>query len=101
MSSDISRKGYNVKALRFLAWKRQNGHCYFCDRPTWLPSTGSGEPDSMATLEHLLDLDRGGSWHGSNLACSCLGCNNKRAAEKHAERKGDRDLIQQYSRSAP
>lgn len=92
-----TRHGYNVKALRLQCWKRQRGHCYFCDAVTWLPVDGKPADPLMATLEHLVDLDLGGSWHGSNLACSCLGCNSKRAQAKQSARNGQRDLIARYS----
>jgi hypothetical protein len=77
--SSTEAHGYNVKALRLQCWKRQRGHCYFCDALTLLPQYGLLTEPLTATLEHL---DRADDWHGSNLVCSCIACKRKRDADR-------------------
>lgn len=86
-----------AKALLF---ERQGGACFYCDRPTWMPSEGAKKAAArlemateghrwhkearkrMATLEHLHRRVDGGPDKIENYVLACQGCNASRGGRK-------------------
>lgn len=66
-------------------YKKQDGKCIYCRKPTWLPEEGrhGKRKGKMATVEHIIPRSRGETYKRENLAMSCLACNNRRKAIDH------------------
>lgn len=89
-----------------LLFERQDGLCFYCDRPTWLPAEGAkkgaarlGLPlegqgwhkairKRMATLEHLHRKADGGPDKIENYVMACNGCNGSRGGSKVEDHRG-------------
>jgi 5-methylcytosine-specific restriction endonuclease McrA len=73
---------------RLLAFKRQEGRCYYCGVPMWLEMPGEfahnhGIRESRAkrfrcTAEHLLARQDGGTNKRNNIVAACSFCNSTR-----------------------
>lgn len=85
------------KNARLAAWAAQNGECFYCTDPTWLPDMGFrfamkelGHKTvalarmKRATLEHLVKKEFGGTISRFNTVMACADCN---------ERRGDRGWL--------
>lgn len=86
--------------VKKLLFERQNGICFYCERPTWAPSEGArkgterlGLPidghgwhkiarKRMATIEHLHRRADGGPDKIENYVLACNGCNSSRGGQK-------------------
>ena len=81
----MSRK---IQKSRLLAFKRQNGRCYYCDFPMWLRNLDdftskygisvSQAKRLMCTAEHLIARQDGGSDASKNIVAACWFCNSAR-----------------------
>lgn len=54
----------------------QNGRCHYCGRRTRIKSHDEPHRPDHATLDHVVPVSRGGTWHAANLVMACYGCNN-------------------------
>ena len=73
---------------RLAAFKRQQGHCYYCGLPMWLEKPtafakkcGITERESarlQCTAEHLVARQDGGRNSRENIAAACRFCNGTR-----------------------
>jgi hypothetical protein len=73
---------------RLIAFRNQNGACYYCSAPMWLREIGSfaagyGISERQAhrfqcTAEHLIAKQDGGVDSGSNIVAACWFCNQTR-----------------------
>ena len=70
MSKSKSCNSHRKRELKRRLFRgRQQASCCFCNRVLG---------QRVATLEHVLPLSEGGSWHISNLRISCKACNQER-----------------------
>ena len=82
----------SISKLRELAFRRQNGHCFYCCQPIWL-----GDASSLikkwqlpqrkakllqATAEHLIAKSEGGKDTEGNIVAACVFCNRTRHVAK-------------------
>jgi 5-methylcytosine-specific restriction endonuclease McrA len=99
MNGDVEAR-LEKNRVKKLLFERQGGLCFYCDRPTWLPSEGVkkgaarlGLPveghgwrkttrKRMATLEHLHRRADGGPDQIENYAVACRSCNGSRDDRK-------------------
>lgn len=82
-----------IRKLRKKYFVRQNGRCFYCKDPTWLPeellhnAKQRLEYDyqklllKQATYEHLKRVQDGGKIRNKNGVMSCYECNSKRAKQ--------------------
>ena len=98
--------GMEKSRAKALLFERQNGLCFYCDRPSWMPSEGAkkaaerlGMPTEghrwhknirkrLATIEHRHRRAVGGPDKIENYVIACQGCNASRGgrkAEDHRE----------------
>jgi hypothetical protein len=77
-----------ISSLRLLAYRSQNGLCYYCERPMWFADakdfrrrynlTRAEARALRCTAEHLRARCDGGSDEAANIAAACLHCNQAR-----------------------
>lgn len=56
-------------------YQQQNGRCYYCDGPMYLPDDTRCHPHTQATRDHRIPRSKGGG-EGANLVGACFRCNN-------------------------
>lgn len=66
------------------------GRCIHCRKRHVL--TPEGEPLSLASLEHIMPRNHGGTNRATNLAIACKSCNAAKGHRLDCRRKGDPDL---------
>ncbi len=86
-----SRK--SLKVQRYIAYKNQNGLCYYCKHPMWKkdPSDFSKKFHTSIKLaslfqctgEHLVPHSEGGTMKQNNIVASCKFCNQQRHRRKN------------------
>lgn len=92
------KKRISLKTLRYRAYQRQSGKCYYCGYPMWEgDSQGFAERYGLssrqsrllqATGEHLMPFSMGGPATRRNIVAACLHCNktrHKNQSERSAE----------------
>jgi hypothetical protein len=98
---------YKTPAIpRAIAYKEQQGRCYYCRSPMWLTDLdafraryGLTKPLALqlkCTAEHLQARSEGGTNARENIAAACWLCNQRRHQRRHppcAEKY--RSLVQQ------
>lgn len=67
-----------------------SGRCIHCRKRHVL--TTEGEPLSLASLEHIMPRNHGGTNRAANLAIACKSCNGAKGRRLDCRRKGDPDL---------
>lgn len=66
-------------AKRQRLWIAQDGKCHYCQCDTTLPRAGSSNNvGKIATLDHIITQEEGGTDHLLNLVVACRNCNQKR-----------------------
>ena len=73
---------------RLAAFNRQEGRCYYCGFPMWLPQSKDFavkfkriegySPSLQCTAEHLLPRQEGGTNSSDNIVAACRFCNMTR-----------------------
>ena len=81
----MSRK---IPKIRFDAFQRQGGNCYYCGQPMWLSHakqfakqhriTQVEAKKHRCTAEHLIARQDGGTNTSSNIVAACVYCNSRR-----------------------
>jgi len=74
------------------AFSKQNGFCYYCNRPMWQEKpnkfakkhliSNRDARNLQCTAEHLIARCDGGNDKKSNIVAACLFCNQKRHERK-------------------
>lgn len=70
-------------------WMRDNKRCCLCGRATRVPGKAGGWHKTMATIDHIVPLARGGTHTWSNVQLACAQCNTL----KNATTKGQLRLF--------
>ena len=74
-----------AKRIRRLSGE-QNHRCAYCSRVTWFPEDDGPKPKNLrATLEHVLEKCKGGTYGWLNTVMACHKCNNKRSNHMSAQ----------------
>lgn len=97
--SFVSKKRPCLKKLRQVAYYRQNGQCFYCQRPMWLSDmetyaslyriTKKQAFFFQCTGEHLVAHSEGGKASQENIVAACKFCNVKRHDRKRAPSPDD------------
>ncbi len=59
--------------------EQQNHRCCYCGKHTWCKHYGeTGPAHDMATVEHLVPRDKGGTNRKGNIVMACSKCNQER-----------------------
>lgn len=66
-----------LQRSRQLAFDQQEGKCYYCGFPMWMPGA-HGPSQLLCTAEHLTARSEGGSDDPSNIVAACIHCNQTR-----------------------
>lgn len=84
--------GTSTQNLRFRAFNRQAGCCFYCGRPMWIDDVRSFSRQfgislkqarvRQCTAEHLKARCDGGSCRRDNIVAACLHCNRRRHRRK-------------------
>lgn len=86
--------------------EKQDGECYFCFVPLYVPSVGRDDHPTLngrlpATMEHLLAISKGGSEAIENKVVCCAGCNQKVDTWPIADKIALRDANRQKRQNEP
>jgi hypothetical protein len=73
-----SLKSLNLQIIKRRKWIINEGKCCFCGEKTYLDSDVHDDELLIATLEHIICKEFGGSNDPKNLEISCYKCNNLR-----------------------
>lgn len=70
MSRTNSRNSHQKRELKQKLHAKHGNICQICNNPF---------PYKRLTLDHIIPLDKGGSWNIRNLQLACYPCNQKKA----------------------
>lgn len=71
-----------LQRSRQIAFKCQDGKCYYCGLRMWLHGA-TGPTQLLCTAEHLIARSDGGSEALSNIVAACRHCNHTRHKRKN------------------
>jgi len=90
----MPKKRKSIATLRYQAYKKQKGKCFYCNAPMWLRDlhffaamnglTLSQARAFQCTGEHLLAKSSGGCEQPKNIVAACWYCNSRRHRRKAA-----------------